>query len=96
MSTERLLQVIIRPIVTEKVSNMAGSNVHAFEVATWATKSQIAAAVKLLFDAKVQAVRTIRSKPQVVRKGMSKLKKKAYVTLAAGDQITYTEYTNAK
>ena len=92
MSTFDILR---RPIVTEKSTDMQSHNRYVFEVSRRATKHQIKEAVQLAFDVTVLKVNTmnVRGKrkrfgPQFTEK---RLWKKAMVTLAAGDSITIFE-----
>lgn len=85
--------VLARPRITEKATMLAGSNAYAFEVATSATKREIAAAVKEKYNVtpiKVAIVR-IPSKQVIVRnrKGVKRGGKKAYVYLKKGETIEF-------
>jgi len=52
-------QVVLRPLITEKATHTAERhNAYAFEVNPLATKTEIKAAVEVLFDVKVEDVRT--------------------------------------
>ncbi len=87
-------QIIIRPIVTEKSSDLeADHNQYIFEVLRQANKIEIRKAVELVFGVRVQKVRT-----QVVRgdlrrvgrfTGKTKQWKKAIVTVHSGDNINF-------
>ena len=80
-----LADVIIRPLITEKSTDMLENKRYAFEVAKSATKADIAHAVEAMFDVKVAAVNTInmKSKPKRlgVHMGSTSEWKKAIVTL---------------
>jgi large subunit ribosomal protein L23 len=96
MSQERLLTLITRPIITEKAaiaSEMA--NQYVFRVANDATKSEIKAAVEAVFPVQVEYVRVlnVKGKTKRTKTGLGKRSdwKKAYVKLASGQQIDYTE-----
>jgi large subunit ribosomal protein L23 len=94
MSNERLLKVLIAPLITEKTYRITGDDQQvAFEVAKCASKQEIKAAVEQMFDVKVTDVRTINVKGGVRRFGqiMGKTKdwKKAYVRLAPGAKIDF-------
>jgi large subunit ribosomal protein L23 len=94
MNQERLLQIVLAPHVTEK-SAMAteASNQHAFKVLPGADKAEVKAAVELVFNVKVENVRLMNVKGKTKRfkqvEGKRSDWKKAYVTLAAGSEITY-------
>ncbi|MFC3532519.1 50S ribosomal protein L23 [Vogesella facilis] len=95
MNQERLLQVILAPIVSEKSTLLAEKNQQvAFRVATDATKPEIKAAVELLFNVKVEGVSTLNVKGKTKRfgrfVGRRKDWKKAYVSLVQGQEIDLT------
>ncbi|AUH52702.1 50S ribosomal protein L23 [Chromobacterium sp. ATCC 53434] len=95
MNQERLLQVILAPIVSEKSTMIAEKNQQmAFRVAKDATKPEIKAAVELLFNVKVDGVSTVNVKGKVKRFGRSIGRrsdwKKAYVSLVEGQEIDLT------
>ena len=72
MNQERLLQVILAPIVSEKSTMIAEKNQQmAFRVAKDATKPEIKAAVEMLFNVKVEGVSTVNVKGKVKRFGRS-------------------------
>ncbi|ORJ63093.1 50S ribosomal protein L23 [Geothermobacter hydrogeniphilus] len=87
-----LHQIIKRPLITEKTSMVReGGNVVAFEVARTANKIEIKQAVEKAFDVKVEGVNTVLVAGKVKRVGRNFGKrsnwKKAYVTLAEGNEI---------
>ena len=90
------VQIVIRPVVSEKSYAMIEHNRYTFEVDKEATKPQIAAAVEEIFGVKVTGVNTMRvnGKPRRVRyqKGLSRSWKKAIVTLKEGDSIEFFEH----
>ncbi|AXT45036.1 MULTISPECIES: 50S ribosomal protein L23 [Chromobacterium] len=95
MNQERLLQVILAPIVSEKSTMIAEKNQQmAFRVAKDATKPEIKAAVEMLFNVKVEGVSTVNVKGKVKRFGRSIGRrsdwKKAYVSLVEGQEIDLT------
>ncbi|RMG29855.1 MAG: 50S ribosomal protein L23 [Gammaproteobacteria bacterium] len=96
MSTqERLLKVLLAPVVSEKSARLADRHRQfAFRVLRDATKSEIKAAVEMLFDVKVVGVQVMNVKGKVKRFGQSVGRrpnwKKAYVTLAEGYDIDFT------
>ena len=94
MNVERLHQVLRRPIVSEKSTNVAESGQQVvFEVLTDATKNEIKTAVEGLFDVSVEGVQVINVRGKVKRFGKTPGKrtnwKKAYVRLAEGDDIDF-------
>jgi large subunit ribosomal protein L23 len=94
VSKERMYQVITSPIVTEKSTIISEFNQVAFKVPLDATKFEIKAAVEGLFNVKVTAVNTLRTKGKVKRfrgvVGKRNDVKKAIVTLAEGNSIDVT------
>jgi large subunit ribosomal protein L23 len=84
-------QVILRPIITERSTDLLTENRYTFEVAKQANKIEIGQAIEAIFGVKVLKVNTISvsGKPKRVRyaKGYSRSWKKAIVTLAAGETI---------
>ena len=95
MRTDRLMQVILAPIVTEKATFVAEKNQQiAFRVIPDATKPEIKAAVELLFKVEVESVQVHNRKGKVKRfrgrPGKRADVKKAIVTLAEGQSIDIT------
>jgi large subunit ribosomal protein L23 len=94
MSKTRLMNVLLSPIVSEKSALAAdASNQFAFKVMTDASKPEIAEAVELMFDVKVDQVRTVNMKGKQKRFGavMGRRNnwKKAYVRLQEGFDIDF-------
>ena len=86
--------VIKKPIITEKATLASESNAFVFLVAMDATKPMIKEAVESVFGVKVKAVNTTITKGKTKkfrgRPGVRSDKKKAYVTLEAGNTIDVT------
>jgi large subunit ribosomal protein L23 len=100
MNQERLMQVLLAPQISEKATYVAEKNDQViFRVATDATKSEIKAAVELLFKVEVDSVQVLNVKGKVKRfkgaVGRRKGWKKAYVCLKAGQEINFVEGGNA-
>ncbi|WJW75046.1 50S ribosomal protein L23 [Thiohalobacter sp. IOR34] len=94
MNQERLMNVLLAPLVSEKSARLADRNRQfAFKVRTDASKPEIRKAVELLFDVKVTNVQVARMKGKLKRFGQTIGKrsdwKKAYVTLAEGQDIDF-------
>lgn len=92
MNQERLMQVILAPLVSEKSTMVSEKNQQVvFRVTTDASKPEIKAAVELLFNVKVEGVSTVNVKGKVKRfgrmTGRRKDWKKAYVSLAQGQEL---------
>jgi large subunit ribosomal protein L23 len=87
--------VILRPLVTEKSTILAGQNQYAFRVARAANKLQIKEAVELAFSVEVKAVNVmnVRGKSKRYRMGTASAPdwKKAVVTLKPGHKIELIE-----
>ena len=94
MNKERLMKVLLAPIVTEK-TQIAGDKLNqvAFKIATDATKVEVKDAVELLFKVKVKSVSTLNVKGKTKRfgrnEGRRKDWKKAYVALEQGHDINF-------
>lgn len=87
-----LLDVIIRPIITEK-STQSGqdNNTVTFEVKKTSNKTEIKQAVEKIFEVKVEKVNIVNEKSKTKRvgkyEGKTKAKKKAIVKLKEGHSI---------
>jgi large subunit ribosomal protein L23 len=94
LGAERLYQVIVSPVVTEKATRLNEISQVTFRVALDATKPEIKAAVEKLFDVKVEAVNTVVMKGKTKRfrgrEGQRSDWKKAMVRLQAGQTIDLT------
>lgn len=89
------IQIIKKPLVTEKNSILAETGVYAFEVDRKASKTDIKAAVEKFFQVKVKSVNTLQCRGRVKRTkfGVSKPQywKKAMVRLMPGEKISIFE-----
>ncbi len=87
--------ILIRPIVTEKTTNMMQENKYTFLVPLKANKIEIRQAVEQIFKVKVLDVNTIRVMGKTKRMGRTQGKrpdyKKAIVKLAPGQNIEFFE-----
>ena len=93
-AAERLMNVVLAPVVSEKSTLVADKNrQYVFRVADDATKPQVKAAIELLFKTKVQSVTVlnVRGKEKRFGRFMGRRRnwKKAYVRLAAGQEINF-------
>jgi len=88
-------QVLRRPLITEKTSQLQALGKYAFEVAGEANKNQIKQAVEKSFKVDVTAVNIITVPSKQRRLGRQQVLtspwKKAIVTLKAGDKIELFE-----
>ena len=94
-SDERLMQVLLAPVVSEKSTMVADKNEQiAFKVLSDATKPEVKAAVELMFKVQVGkvSVTNVKGKAKRVGRTMGRRKdwKKAYVCLKPGQEINFT------
>ncbi|MFA5163371.1 MAG: 50S ribosomal protein L23 [Patescibacteria group bacterium] len=87
--------MLIKPLVTEKATNLSAQNQYVFMVAPRANKIEVAKAVASVYHVKPLGVNLVNVKgKQVTRgrvRGNRKDWKKAIVTLAAGQTIKMYE-----
>lgn len=93
---ERLMQVLLAPIVSEKSTMMAEKNAqYAFRVLRDATRDEVKAAVELLFKVEVTGVQMLNQKGKEKRFGRFMGRRdhvrKAYVSLKDGQEINFAE-----
>lgn len=93
-AAERLMNVVLAPVVSEKSTLVADKNrQYVFRVADRATKPEIKAAVELMFKTKVDSVTVLNVGGKERRFGRTLGRrrnwKKAYVRLAAGQEINF-------
>lgn len=93
-STDRLMKVVLAPIVSEKSTMLAERNrQYVFRVADDASKPEIKAAVELLFKTRVDSVTVSNVKGKAKRfgrfNGRRRNWKKAFVCLAPGQEINF-------
>ena len=90
-----LYEVLRRPLITEKATSLKEKDKYAFEVASKATESQIKEAVERAFKVKVSKVNVMTVPGKSRRFGRRQVTsspwKKAIVTLAPGNKITFFE-----
>lgn len=93
---QRLMQVLRGPAVSEK-STMVGDkhNQYVFHVESDANKTDVKAAVQLMFKVEVEGVQVLNVKGKEKRTGRFIGRrsgwKKAYVRLKAGQEINFAE-----
>lgn len=87
--------LLIRPIITEKTSQMMADNKYTFQVPLDANKVEIRQAVEAIFNVKVEKVNTVRVLGKTKRMGRFVGKrsdyKKAIVKLVAGEKLPIFE-----
>ncbi len=94
-------QIIVKPRITEKNTDLMEQDQYTFEVATAANKIQIREAVESLFNVRVKAVNTMNVKgsrrSRAIKRGGGRISgqerswKKAVVTLFPGQRIDVFE-----
>ena len=94
MNQERIMKVLVAPIVSEKSTRLADKHRQfVFRVVKDASKPEVRKAVELMFDVKVDAVQITNVRGKTKRFGASMGKrsdwKKAFVTLAEGHDINF-------
>ena len=91
---DQLMNVVLAPVVSEKSTFVADKNrQYVFRVADHATKPEIKAAIELMFKTKVENVTVLNVHGKERRfgrmSGRRRNWKKAYVRLAAGQEINF-------
>lgn len=85
--------ILIRPLITERTTDLMAEGKYVFVVDKRANKIQIAAAVAEIFNVKVENVNTVNVKGKVKRRGRTVGRrpsyKKAIVKLSAGETIEF-------
>ena len=90
-----LYEVLRRPLITEKNTELQSQGKYAFEIAPEANKRQIKQAVEKAFNVKVTTVNVLTVHGKRRRMGRREVLtpswKKAIVTLQPGDKIGFFE-----
>jgi large subunit ribosomal protein L23 len=91
----QVLEVLVRPVVTEKSTLLQEQGKYVFEVLPSANKSMVREAVERAFDVNVVSVNMLKTRGKMKRFGPRQVRtrdiKKAVVTLKAGDRIQIFE-----
>jgi large subunit ribosomal protein L23 len=95
-SEERLMKVLLAPVISEKATMVAEKNEQVvFRVSQDATKPEIKAAVELLFKVQVESVQVANRQGKQKRSGRfvgrRNHTKRAFVCLKPGQEINFTE-----
>jgi len=95
-SEERLMKVLLAPVISEKATFVAEKNEQVvFLVAPDATKPEIRAAVELLFKVQVESVQVVNREGKQKRAGRFTGRRnhtrRAFVCLKPGQEINFTE-----
>jgi large subunit ribosomal protein L23 len=96
MNQEKLYNVLVGPIVSEKSTMIADKHEQvAFRVRPEATKQEVRAAVELLFKVQVESVQILNLKGKRKRfgrfNGQRDNVRKAYVCLRPGQEINFAQ-----
>jgi large subunit ribosomal protein L23 len=90
-----LYEVLRKPLITEKSTDLQSLNKYAFEIANDANKPQIKQAIETAFKVKVTGVNVVTMPGKSRRMGRRIIQsppwKKAIVTLQPGDKIEFFE-----
>lgn len=88
-------RVLVKPLITEKATDLSAHNQYVFVVSDKANKIEVAKAINLVYGVKPVSVNIISMKGKVVTrgriKGQRKDWKKAIVTLKKGESIKIYE-----
>jgi len=95
-SEERLLKVLLAPVISEKATFVAEKNEQVvFRVAPDANKLEIKAAVEMLFKVEVESVQVANREGKQKRAGRfmgrRNHSRRAFVSLKPGQEINFTE-----
>ncbi|WP_050461707.1 50S ribosomal protein L23 [Herbaspirillum autotrophicum] len=95
-SEERLLKVLLAPVISEKATFVAEKNEQVvFLVTQDATKLEVKAAVELLFKVEVESVQVANRQGKQKRSGRSigrrNHTRRAFVSLKPGQEINFSE-----
>lgn len=87
--------IVKRPIITEKTSDLMAENKYTFAVDVRSNKVEVKQAIEAIFNVKVESVNIINVKPKAKRvgrhSGYKARVKKAIVKLAEGQSIEIFE-----
>ena len=95
-SEERLMKVLLAPVISEKATMVAEKNEQVvFLVTPDATKLEIKAAVEMMFKVQVESVQVANRAGKVKRSGRFTGRRnhtrRAFVCLKPGQEINFTE-----
>jgi large subunit ribosomal protein L23 len=95
-SEERLMKVLLAPVISEKATMVAEKNEQVvFRILPDATKLEVKAAVELLFKVEVESVQVANRQGKQKRSGRFMGRRnhtrQAYVCLKPGQEINFSE-----
>jgi len=95
-SEERLMKVLLAPVISEKATMVAEKNEQVvFLVTPDATKLEIKAAVEMMFKVQVESVQVVNRAGKIKRSrrftGRRNHTRRAFVCLKPGQEINFTE-----
>ena len=101
MNQEKVLSVLLGPIVSEKTTTATANNQYVFKVRTDSNKREIRAAVEELFSVAVVDVQVLNVKGKTKRNASGKTRrrpnwKKVYVRLEEGQEIEFADTPEEK
>lgn len=90
-----MIQAIRKPLITEKAMKLTEKGQYVFEVSPDANKIELKKLIEQMFEVNIVSIRTVRIKGKIksrltrrgYMRGSTPLRKKAYVTLKAGQSI---------
>lgn len=88
-------RVLVKPLITEKATDLSASNKYVFVITQAANKIEVAKAVQVVYGVKPVSINIISMKGKVVTRGRTRGRrkdwKKAIVTLKKGESIKIYE-----
>ena len=95
-TTKSAYRVLLKPIITEKATDLSALDKYVFEIAPSMNKIEVKKGVKELYSVTVLRVNIIKNMGKEVRYGKSRGRtknwKKAIVTLKKGDKINFATH----
>jgi len=92
---ELISKILIKPLITEKATNLAVENKYVFVVARKANKIEVKKVIEGLYGVQVPKINIIKTKGKKLRygrtEGRTKKTKKAIITLKPGEKIDIFE-----
>lgn len=86
-----LNKILIKPVLTEKATNLVQTNVYMFEVDLDANKNQVASAIETLYKVKTSEIKILNRKGKARRVG-----KKGLLKTTASKKIAFVKLSEGK